>query len=193
MRRLARLVLEQTDHTLLVGEGAAMFARAMGFAEESLLTETARRIWLYWRQTLSTQHDWLPPPVETLDPAVIRFFKLQDDHNPPQDGRAFPRSEAEQPEPPATANIRVPRGPFIAAGSTPPATCPASRPPVGWPSSCRAGLATRPSSARGYTRTTSWAPVAAPVAARPTCEAVRPTRLSTCCDGGPRRMRPGWR
>lgn len=35
--RVARLVMEQTDHVLMVGEGALEFARAQGFAEENLL------------------------------------------------------------------------------------------------------------------------------------------------------------
>jgi N4-(beta-N-acetylglucosaminyl)-L-asparaginase len=103
--RLAQLVLEQTDHSLLVGEGALQFARAQGFREENLLTEKARKIWLYWKQTLSTRHDWLPPPVEKLDPAVIEFFRLRDDHDPAPPGwpvagvapadAAYPRSEAD--------------------------------------------------------------------------------------------------
>ncbi|MCA9056474.1 MAG: isoaspartyl peptidase/L-asparaginase, partial [Planctomycetaceae bacterium] len=81
--RLAQLVMEQTDHSLLVGEGALQFARAQGFPEENLLTDKSRKIWLYWKQSLSTRHDWLPPPIERLDPAVVEFFRLQDDHNPP--------------------------------------------------------------------------------------------------------------
>lgn len=60
--RVARLVMEQTDHVLLVGEGALAFARALGFPEENLLTEKARRIWLHWKQTLSDKDDWIPPP-----------------------------------------------------------------------------------------------------------------------------------
>src|SRR6266571_6449839 len=35
--RVAKLVMEQTDHIMLVGEGALRFAKAMGFAEEDLL------------------------------------------------------------------------------------------------------------------------------------------------------------
>ncbi|MEW4488206.1 N(4)-(beta-N-acetylglucosaminyl)-L-asparaginase [Thalassoglobus sp. JC818] len=72
--RLAKLVLEQTKHALLVGDGAAEFARANGFPEENLLTETARQIWLYWKQTNSTREDWVPPPWETLAPEVQKFF-----------------------------------------------------------------------------------------------------------------------
>lgn len=73
--KVAHLVLQQTDHVLLVGEGALRFARAQGFAEEDLLTDTSRKIWLYWKQTLSDKDDWLPPPDDELDPEVARFFK----------------------------------------------------------------------------------------------------------------------
>ncbi len=72
--RLAMLVMEQTDHVLLVGEGALRFARAQGFKEENLLTEKARKIWLYWKQTRSDIDDWLPPPDDQLDPDVKKFF-----------------------------------------------------------------------------------------------------------------------
>lgn len=57
--RLALEVLRRTDHTLLVGEGAARFARALGFPEEQLLTDKARRAWLDWKATLSTRDGWL--------------------------------------------------------------------------------------------------------------------------------------
>lgn len=59
--RIAKLVMERTDHVLLVGEGAKEFARAHGFQEENLLTEQARKIWLAWKESLSAQDDWLPP------------------------------------------------------------------------------------------------------------------------------------
>ncbi len=75
--KVAQLVLEQTDHVLLVGLGALEFAKACGFKEENLLTEKARKIWLYWKQSLSDRDDWLPPAVDDLDPDVIRFFKLK--------------------------------------------------------------------------------------------------------------------
>jgi len=74
--KVARLVMEQTDHVLLVGEGALRFARAHGFEEEELLTEKARKIWLYWKQSLSADDDWVPPPPEMLDPAVREHFNL---------------------------------------------------------------------------------------------------------------------
>lgn len=72
--QVAKLVMDQTDHVLLVGEGALRFAKALGFKEEELLTEKARKIWLYWRQTRSPDDDWLPPPDDQLDPDVARHF-----------------------------------------------------------------------------------------------------------------------
>lgn len=58
---VAKLVMERTDHVLLVGEGALRFAKAHGFKEENLLTDEARRIWLQWKEDLSDDDDWLPP------------------------------------------------------------------------------------------------------------------------------------
>jgi len=42
---VARKVMDETRHVLLVGEGARRFALAHGFEEENLLTEEARRAW----------------------------------------------------------------------------------------------------------------------------------------------------
>jgi N4-(beta-N-acetylglucosaminyl)-L-asparaginase len=68
--KVARLVMEQTDHVLIVGEGALTFAKRMGFEEENLLTERARKVWLYWKQTLSPHDDWVPPPPDEVDEDV---------------------------------------------------------------------------------------------------------------------------
>jgi len=66
--RVAKLVLERTDHVLLVGAGALKFAKAHGFKEEDLLTDASRAAWLRWKETLSNQDDWLPPhTLDTLD------------------------------------------------------------------------------------------------------------------------------
>jgi N4-(beta-N-acetylglucosaminyl)-L-asparaginase len=59
---VARLVLERTDHCLLVGKGAYDFARAHGHPHVELLTDEARAMWLEWKERLSTEDDWLPPP-----------------------------------------------------------------------------------------------------------------------------------
>jgi N4-(beta-N-acetylglucosaminyl)-L-asparaginase len=73
--QVAKLVMQQTDHVLLVGEGALRFARAQGFPEENLLTEKARKIWLYWKQKHSDNDDWLPPPDAEVDAEAADYFK----------------------------------------------------------------------------------------------------------------------
>jgi len=58
--KVAKLVMERTDHLLLVGEGALRFALAHGFKKEELLTEEARVVWLRWKEMLSDKDDWGP-------------------------------------------------------------------------------------------------------------------------------------
>jgi N4-(beta-N-acetylglucosaminyl)-L-asparaginase len=62
---VAKLVLERTDHILLVGEGALRFALKHGFQKEELLTEPARLAWLAWRERLNPQDGWGPSPLRT--------------------------------------------------------------------------------------------------------------------------------
>jgi N4-(beta-N-acetylglucosaminyl)-L-asparaginase len=70
--RVALLVMRRTNHLLLVGEGALRFAKDHGFPEENLLTEKSRKLWLYWRETLSDKDNWLPPTDAELanDPVL---------------------------------------------------------------------------------------------------------------------------
>ena len=72
--RVARLVMESTDHVLLVGAGARQFALENGFVEEDLLTETSRQIWLYWRGALADHDDYLPPDVSAFTPEAQRII-----------------------------------------------------------------------------------------------------------------------
>lgn len=63
---VARKVMEELPHVLLVGEGAARFAAEMGFTEEELLTEVAAEV---YRQGLSgalpdDKRDWLTGGIE---------------------------------------------------------------------------------------------------------------------------------
>jgi N4-(beta-N-acetylglucosaminyl)-L-asparaginase len=58
---VARLVMERTDHWMLVGRGALRFAKMHGFKEEDLLTDEARRHWLEWKETLSNRDYYFPP------------------------------------------------------------------------------------------------------------------------------------
>src|SRR5512141_2763264 len=55
---VARLVMKYTDHVLLVGEGALRFAKAMGFKEQELLTDEARKMWLKWKASQPEKTDW---------------------------------------------------------------------------------------------------------------------------------------
>ncbi len=57
--RVARLVMEETDHILLVGEGALRFALSFGFQKQDLLTERARQVWLQWRRERSERDHWM--------------------------------------------------------------------------------------------------------------------------------------
>ena len=57
--KVARLVMDQTDRVFLVGAGARRFATAHGFADEDLLTEKTRKIWLHWKNRLSDLDDWI--------------------------------------------------------------------------------------------------------------------------------------
>ena len=86
--KLAKVVMETTDHVLMVGPGARAFADANGFAHENLLTEKARKVWLYYRQNLSATDKWLEPPPDKLDPEVKAFIEQNgwDEFRKPQNG-----------------------------------------------------------------------------------------------------------
>ena len=47
---VARKVMENTPHVLLVGAGAQQFAISQGFKKTPLLTDTARKAWEEWRK-----------------------------------------------------------------------------------------------------------------------------------------------
>jgi N4-(beta-N-acetylglucosaminyl)-L-asparaginase len=57
---VARLVMDRTDHVMLVGPAALDFAKSFGFEEENLLTERAREEWLKWREERDPDDDWGP-------------------------------------------------------------------------------------------------------------------------------------
>src|SRR5436189_2436824 len=56
--RLAKTVMENTNHIMIVGDGARRFAVAEGFEEMNLLTEHSRKIWLAWKAKSSL--NWRP-------------------------------------------------------------------------------------------------------------------------------------
>ena len=54
---VAKKVMEETDHVLLVGKDAQSFARRMGFKiEDDLNTEKSRRLWLEWKRRTDPEH-----------------------------------------------------------------------------------------------------------------------------------------
>jgi len=77
--KVARLVMERTDRVFLVGEGARRFATAHGFANENLLTERSRKIWLFWKERLSAKDDWIEAGKEAEDADVKWFIKKYGD------------------------------------------------------------------------------------------------------------------
>jgi len=48
---VARLVMSDTPHVMLVGEGALAFALTKGFKKQDLLTEKSRKAWEVWKKT----------------------------------------------------------------------------------------------------------------------------------------------
>jgi N4-(beta-N-acetylglucosaminyl)-L-asparaginase len=56
--RLAKTVMERTNHVMLVGDGARRFAVDEGFEEMNLLTEHSRKIWLAYKARTSL--NWRP-------------------------------------------------------------------------------------------------------------------------------------
>jgi N4-(beta-N-acetylglucosaminyl)-L-asparaginase len=54
---VAKRVMEETDHHLIVGHDAQRFARSMGFKiEDDLNTETSRRTWIEWKRRTDPLH-----------------------------------------------------------------------------------------------------------------------------------------
>jgi N4-(beta-N-acetylglucosaminyl)-L-asparaginase len=55
--KVAQLVMDETDHHLLVGKGAQDFARGMGFTiEDDLNTDNSRKKWLEWKRRTDPLH-----------------------------------------------------------------------------------------------------------------------------------------
>ncbi|MDX2437145.1 MAG: N(4)-(beta-N-acetylglucosaminyl)-L-asparaginase [Acidobacteriota bacterium] len=73
--QVALQVMRRTTRVLLVGDGAARFAESLGFPVEDLLTERARKIWLYWKGQMSAVDDWIAPPDLIEDPDVQWYIE----------------------------------------------------------------------------------------------------------------------
>ncbi|MFN2384511.1 MAG: N(4)-(beta-N-acetylglucosaminyl)-L-asparaginase [Gemmatimonadota bacterium] len=85
--RVAKLVMESTDHVLLVGPGARAFALENGFTEQNLLTDTARQVWLFWRGNQSELDDYLAPDTADFTPLASEIIRTNPDLFYPEDQR----------------------------------------------------------------------------------------------------------
>jgi N4-(beta-N-acetylglucosaminyl)-L-asparaginase len=83
--KVAKLVMEMTDHVMLVGEGALRFAKTMGIKEEDLLTEQSRLAWLVWKQSMRDgqgRNNWtdgLDAPLKKPSAALRQLFPHADE------------------------------------------------------------------------------------------------------------------
>ena len=70
---VARAVMDETDHHLLVGKGAQDFARNMGFTiEADLNTENSRAKWLEWKRRTDPLH-YLDPKTRAERERTVRM------------------------------------------------------------------------------------------------------------------------
>jgi N4-(beta-N-acetylglucosaminyl)-L-asparaginase len=76
---VAKLVLEETDHIMLAGQGALRFAKAYGYEETNLLTEKSRLAWLLWKRSLRDGggHNNWSPGLDAPDPAPVAWIRRQ--------------------------------------------------------------------------------------------------------------------
>ncbi len=71
--KVARAVMNETDHHLLVGKGAQDFARNMGFKiEDDLNTPLSLKLWLEWKQRTDPKHYLTPKEREIVYQGVRR-------------------------------------------------------------------------------------------------------------------------
>lgn len=56
--KVARHVMENTKHTLLVGDGATQFAIQMGFKEIDLSTNDSLNSWKQWKNNSCQPNFW---------------------------------------------------------------------------------------------------------------------------------------
>jgi len=81
--KVAKLVMERTDHILLVGEGALRFALKHGFKKEELLTDESREAWLKWKERLGPNNLWGPSQLHTV-PTLPKSSDSRDKLTPEQ-------------------------------------------------------------------------------------------------------------
>jgi len=85
---VARKVLEETNHTLLVGDDATRFAEFMGFPLENLSTNGSLSLWEEWKANNHTPNFWtngrnysIPYPPPYLSPEFLRAMDPMYNHD----------------------------------------------------------------------------------------------------------------
>ena len=84
--KIAQLVLAETDHMMLVGEGALHFAKAYGYQEEELLTDRSRLAWRMWKREMRDRNGHTNWESMTDAPPKKKIAELR---------KAFPGTEDE--------------------------------------------------------------------------------------------------
>ncbi|CAG9772145.1 unnamed protein product [Ceutorhynchus assimilis] len=75
---VARKVLENTQHSLLVGSLAADFAHKLGFPEESLATKYSTNLYETWKKENCQPNFWknvLPDPTKSCGPYIGQYHR----------------------------------------------------------------------------------------------------------------------
>ncbi len=69
---VAKAVMEETDHHLLAGAGAQMFARSLGFTiEEDLNSDASRKLWIEWKRRIERSDSLEPEKRAQMGTAVM--------------------------------------------------------------------------------------------------------------------------
>lgn len=74
---VARKVMEDTPHVMLVGEGAKRFAVDKGFEETNLLTASSEEAWMKWME----EQKYTPPPINHENHDTIGMLALDAEGN----------------------------------------------------------------------------------------------------------------
>ncbi len=74
---VARKVMEDTPHVMLVGKGAEEFAYNQGFPKKDLLTEGAKEAWLKWKES----EDLKKPEINHENHDTIGMLAIDQDGN----------------------------------------------------------------------------------------------------------------
>ena len=74
--KVARKVLEHTEHSILGGELATQFAVSMGFTEESLTTNESKQMWNDWKKNNCQPNYWAVSVLLIIYRTQYRFYAL---------------------------------------------------------------------------------------------------------------------